>query len=90
MDRKEFEAFLEENQTLLERSEKMVQTIEALEKTNQQLRQELQAAQENLKTLKANLDGENPQADDALRRARERTSTVLKLLDEVGKRKPDT
>ncbi len=90
LDRKEFEAFIEENQTLLERSEKMIQTIEALEKANHELRQELQAAQENLKTLKANLDRENPQADDGLRQARERTSSVLKLLDEVGKRKPDT
>jgi len=67
----------------------MVQTIEALEKTKQQLRKELQAAQESLMTLKANLDGENPRADEGLRQARERTSTVLKLLDEVGERKPD-
>jgi len=89
VDRKEFEAFLAENQTLLERSEKMIQTMEALEKANDELRQELQAAQENLKTLKANLERENPQADDGLRQARERTSNVLKLLDEVGERRPD-
>jgi cell division septum initiation protein DivIVA len=87
VDRKEFEAFIEENQTLLERSEKMIQTIEALEKANHELRQKLQAAQESRKTLKANLDRENPQADDTLRQARERTSNVLKLLDDVGKRR---
>lgn len=89
MDRKEFEAFIEENQTLLERSEKMIQTIGALEKANHELRQKLQAAQESPKTLKANLDRENPQADDRLRQARERTSIVLKLLDDVGKRRRD-
>ena len=89
LNRKEFEAFLAENQTLLERSEKLLQTIAALERTNNQLRQELQAAKESLTTLKADLDGENRQEDEGLRRARERTSSVLHLLNEAGKRTPE-
>jgi cell division septum initiation protein DivIVA len=86
LNQKEFEAFLAENQTLLERSEKLLQTIAALERTNNQLRQELLAAKESLKTLRVDPDGENRQADEGLRRARERTSSVLHLLDEAGKR----
>ena len=89
LNRKEFEAFLSENQTLLERSEKLLQTIAALERTNNRLRQELQAAKEISKTLKADLDGENRQGEEGLRRARERTSTVLRLLNEAGKPMPE-
>jgi predicted nucleic acid-binding Zn-ribbon protein len=90
LNRKEFEAFLAENQTLLERSEKLVETIAALENANKQLRQELQAANESLKTLKAELTGETREGDERLRMARERTSSVLHLLNEANKRTQET
>jgi len=89
LNRKEFEAFLAENQKLLERSESLIQTIAALETTNNQLRQELQAAKESLNTLKAELNGENREGDEGLRMARERTSNTLHLLSEAGKRNPE-
>ena len=89
LNRKEFEAFLAENQKLLERSESLIQTIAALETTNNQLRQELQAAKESLNTLKAELNGENREGDEGLRMARERTSNTLRLLSEAGKRNPE-
>ena len=89
LNRKEFEAFLAENQKLLERSESLIQTLAALETTNNQLRQELQAAKESLNTLKAELNGENREGDEGLRMARERTSNTLYLLSEAGKRNPE-
>jgi len=44
IDRKEFEAFLADNQSLMDRCQQLVKRIDELEKTNKQIHDELQAS----------------------------------------------
>jgi hypothetical protein len=77
VDRKEFEAFLSDNQALLERSQKLLERIDALEMINRQLRDELKASKEKLGSLEATV------SDESLREARE---TMARLASETEKR----
>jgi predicted nucleic acid-binding Zn-ribbon protein len=83
VDRKEFEAFLSDNQALLERSQKLIEKIDSLEKMDRQLREELKASKEKLESLEATANISKSQSDDALRRARE---TMARLARETEKR----
>ena len=51
VDRKEFEAFLSDNQALLERSQKLVERTDAVQKMDKQLRDELKTTKEKLDSL---------------------------------------
>jgi len=82
VDRKEFEAFLTDNQALLERSQKLIERIAALEKTNKQLQIELEASKEKLESLEAAMNASKSQSDESLRRARE---TMARLAKESEK-----
>ena len=83
ISRKEFEAFLSENQTLVERSQKLVETIDTLERLNRQLRDELQTLKEKLESMEANLNISTRQTDETIRKARD---TMARLLRETEKR----
>ncbi|MGA2784415.1 MAG: hypothetical protein ABSF09_06930 [Candidatus Bathyarchaeia archaeon] len=83
ISRKEFEAFLSENQALVERSQKLVETIDTLERLNRQLRDELQKSKERLESMEANLNISTRQTDETLRKARD---TMARLLRETEKR----
>ncbi|HMK83423.1 MAG TPA: hypothetical protein VK503_06875 [Candidatus Bathyarchaeia archaeon] len=83
INRKEFEAFVSENQALVERSQKLVETIDTLERLNKQLRDELQISKEKLESMEANLNVSTRQTDDTLRKARD---TMARLLRETEKR----
>jgi len=83
ISRKEFEAFLSENQALVERSQKLVETIDTLERLNRQLRDELQTSKEKLESMEANLNVSTRQTDETLRKARD---TMARLLRETEKR----
>ena len=83
VDRKEFEAFLSDNQALLERSQKLIERIDTLEKMVRQLRDELKASKEKLASLEASANISKSQSDEALRKARE---TMARLAKETEKR----
>jgi predicted nucleic acid-binding Zn-ribbon protein len=83
ISRKEFEAFLSENQALVERSQKLVETIDTLERLNRQLRDELQTSKEKLDSMEANLNIGMRQTDETIRKARD---TMARLLRETEKR----
>ncbi|MGA3404454.1 MAG: hypothetical protein ABSD49_01835 [Candidatus Bathyarchaeia archaeon] len=83
VDRKEFEAFLSDNQALLERSQKLIEKIDSLEKMDRQLREELKASKEKLESLEASVNISKSQSDESLRRARE---TMARLARETEKR----
>ena len=83
VDRKEFEAFLSDNQALLERSQKLIERIDALEKINRQLRDELRTSKEKLESLEATVNVSKSRSDESLRRARE---TMARLASETEKR----
>jgi predicted nucleic acid-binding Zn-ribbon protein len=83
VDRKEFEAFLSDNQALLERSQKLIEKIDSLERMDRQLREELKASKEKLESLEATVNISKSQSDEALRRARE---TMARLARETEKR----
>jgi predicted nucleic acid-binding Zn-ribbon protein len=83
INRKEFDAFLMENQALVERSQKLVETIDTLERLNRQLRDELQISKEKLESMEASLNVSTRQTDDTLRKARD---TMARLLRETEKR----
>ena len=83
VDRKEFEAFLSDNQALLERSQKLIEKIDSLEKTVSQLRNELKTSKEKLDSLEAAVNTSKSQSDEALRSARE---TMARLVRETEKR----
>ncbi|MGA3295855.1 MAG: hypothetical protein ABSD41_00220 [Candidatus Bathyarchaeia archaeon] len=83
ISRKEFEAFLSENQALVERSQKLAETIDTLERLNKQLRGELQTSKEKLESMEANLNVSTRQTDETLRKARD---TMARLLRETEKR----
>lgn len=83
INRKEFDAFLSENQALVERSQKLVETIDTLERLNRQLRDELQTSKDKLASMEANLNVNMRQTDETLRKARD---TMARLLRETEKR----
>jgi len=82
VDRREFEAFLSDNQALLERSQKLIEKIDALEKMNRQLREELKITKEKLDALESTMNTSRSQSDESLRRARE---TMARLVRESEK-----
>ena len=83
VDRKEFEAFLSDNQALLERSQKLIEKIDALDKIVKQLRDELKTSKEKLDSLEATVNTSKSQSDESLRKARE---TMARLAKETEKR----
>jgi len=83
INRKEFEAFLTENQALIERSQKLVEKIDTLERLNRQLRDELQTSKEKIETMEANVNTSTRQTDEMLRNARE---TMARLMRDTEKR----
>jgi len=83
VDRKEFEAFLSDNQALLERSQKLIEKIDSLEKIVSQLRNELKISKEKLDSLETVVNTSKSQSDETLRRARE---TMARLARETEKR----
>jgi len=83
VDRKEFEAFLSDNQALLERSQKLIEKIDGLERTVKQLRDELKVSKDKLDSLEAAVNTSKGQSDESLRKARE---TMARLAKETEKR----
>jgi predicted nucleic acid-binding Zn-ribbon protein len=83
LNRKEFEAFLTENQALVERSQKLIGKIDSLEKLNKQLQDELQISKDKIASMEANLNTSMRQSDETLRKARD---TVARLLRETERR----
>jgi len=83
VDRKEFEAFLSDNQALLERSQKLIEKIDGLERTVKQLRDELKVSKEKLDSLESTVNTSKGQSDESLRKARE---TMARLAKETEKR----
>ena len=83
VDRKEFEGFLADNQSLLDRSQELVKRIDELEKVNKQLREELQTYKTKVGALEADMASSSRQTDDSLRKARE---TMTRLIRETDKR----
>jgi predicted nucleic acid-binding Zn-ribbon protein len=85
VDRKEFEAFLADNQSLMDRCQQLVKRIDELEKVNKQLNDELQTSQAKTSSLEANMGASSRQMDDSLRKTRE---TITRLIRETDKRVP--
>lgn len=85
VDRKEFEAFLADNQSLMDRCQQLVKRIDELEKVNKELHEDLQASQAKTASLEANIGASSRQMDDSLRKTRE---TITRLIRETDKRVP--
>jgi len=85
VDRKEFEAFLADNQSLMDRCQQLVKRIDELEKANKQLHDEIQASNAKVESLEANMGASSRQVDDSLRKTRE---TIARLIRETDKRVP--
>jgi len=85
VDRKEFEAFLADNQSLMDRCQQLVKRIDELEKANKQLREDVQASKAKAEFLEANLGASSRETDDSLRKTRE---TITRLIRETDKRVP--
>jgi predicted nucleic acid-binding Zn-ribbon protein len=83
VDRKEFEAFLVDNQSLMDRCQQLVKRIDEVEKVNKQLQEDLQASKAKVESLEANLGAGSRQMDDSLRKTRE---TITRLIRETDKR----
>ena len=82
VDRKEFEAFLSDNQALLERSHELIERIDCLEKMNKQLRDDLKTTKETLESLGEGMNISKGESDQSLRKARE---TMARLVRESEK-----
>ena len=85
VDRKEFEAFLADNQSLMDRCQQLAKRIDELEKVNKQLHEDLQASKVKVESLEANIGASSRQMDDSLRKTRE---TLTRLIRETDKRVP--
>ena len=85
VDRKEFEAFLADNQSLMDRCQQLVKRIDELEKANKQLHDQIQASNAKVESLEANMGASSRQVDDSLRKTRE---TIARLIRETDKRVP--
>ena len=81
-DRKDFEAFLAENQTVLDRSQRLMKRIDELEKEKGQLRDELQEVSAKLESKESSVSS-NRRTDDSVKKTRE---TIARLNKEADKR----
>jgi len=86
IDKKEFESFIAENQTLVERSQVLLKKIDTLENVNKKLNDELRVSREKFESLEASLNINMHKTDETLRKARE---NIARLLSETGKRISD-
>ena len=82
-DRKDFEAFLAENQTVLDRSQRLMKRIDELEKENRQLRDDLQAVTAKLSSKESSVTGKWRKTDDSVKKAQE---TIARLIEDADKR----
>ena len=85
VDRKEFEAFLADNQSLMDRCQQLVKRIDELEKVSKQLQEDREASKAKVESLEANMGASSRQMDDSLRKTRE---TITRLIRETDKRVP--
>ncbi len=85
VDRKEFEAFLADNQSLMDRCQQLVKRIDELDKANKQLHDELQASKAKIESVEVSLTAGSRQMDESLRKTRE---TITRLIRETDKRLP--
>ena len=85
VDRKEFEAFLADNQSVIDRCQQLAKRIDELEKANKQLREDLQASKAKVESLEANMGAGSREMDESLRKTRE---TIARLIRETDKRVP--
>ncbi|MGA8904667.1 MAG: hypothetical protein WB661_06635 [Candidatus Bathyarchaeia archaeon] len=85
VDRKEFEAFLADNQSLMDRCQQLVKRIDELDKANKQLRDELQTSKAKIESVEVSLTAGSRQMDESLRKTRE---TITRLIRETDKRLP--
>ena len=83
LDRKEFESFLADNQTLVDNSQQLMKRIDELEKANRQLSADLQASKSKLQTVESTMLSNTREADDTIRKARE---TMTRIIQEADKR----
>ncbi len=81
VNRKEFEAFLAENQAIAERTQKLIEKIDSLTATNKQLRDELEALKEKQGSAQVDLNVSMRQTDETLRKAREKMARLISETD---------
>lgn len=81
VNRKEFDAFLAENQAILERTQKLIEKIDSLTALNKQLRDELQASKEKRDLAQVDLNVSVRQTDETLRSAREKMARLISETD---------
>jgi len=83
LDRKEFESFLADNQTLVDNSQQLMKRVDELEKANRQLTEELQASRVRLQSMESTMSNNAREIDDAIKKARE---TMTRIIQETDKR----
>jgi cell division septum initiation protein DivIVA len=78
VNRREFEAFIEENQQLVERYEKMVEKVAELTKLKEDLEEKLKALE---KSSSIEREPETEEADEILRRKRAVIERLIREID---------
>jgi predicted nucleic acid-binding Zn-ribbon protein len=81
VNRKEFDAFLAENQAIVERTQKLIEKIDSLNAANKQLRDELQASKEKQDSAQVDLNVSVRQTDETIRSAREKMARLISETD---------
>jgi len=82
VSRKEFDAFLAENQELVERCERLIEKVDSLTKTSRDLSAKLNVAEQRLASAQGKA-GEVQEGDETLRKAR---ATMARLIEATEKR----
>jgi predicted nucleic acid-binding Zn-ribbon protein len=80
VDRKEFQAFVAENQELVKRYQELLDELNSLREINKDLQEKLDLAERGLDSLEKKVDVEVQAGDDRLRKAR---ATMARLAKET-------
>ena len=82
VDRKEFQAFVVENQELVKRVQELHEKLNSLREVNKDLEQKLDLAEQKLNSLEKKVDTEVQMGDDTLRKAR---AAMTRLIEEADR-----
>ncbi len=80
IDRKEFQAFVAENQELVQRYQKLLDNLSSLRSLNKDLEKKLRLAEQKLNSVEQKVGPEIQQGDELLRKAR---AEIARLLEET-------
>lgn len=78
IDRKEFQAFVAENQELVQRYQKLLEKVDSIRNLNKDLEEKLRLAEQKISSLEQKAAAEVQEGDGALRKARDTMAWLIK------------